>query len=112
MTLTNLTACQSMQWEFHMTDLAILLLMNLIFSIYIVGLYMDKKYNLSVIDWLNGECSTPFITTNTTQQVASEKAEKAEKQQEIYLLEERIQVLERIVTEPAYELNKKLNALK
>ncbi len=109
MTLTSLTAWQSMQWEFHMTDLAILLLIGLIFSIYIVGLYMDKKYNLSVIDWLNGECSTPFITTNTTQQVAPEKAEK---QQEIYLLQERIQVLEKIVTEPAYELNKKLNALK
>lgn len=109
MILTNLTACQSMQREFHMTDLAIILLMGLIFSIYIVGLYMDKKYNLSVIDWLNGECSTPFITANSSQQVASEKAEK---QQEIYLLKERIQVLEKIVTEPAYELNKKLNALK
>ena len=48
------------------TDLAILLLMSLIFSIYIVGLYMDKKYNLRVMDWLNGECSTPFITANTT----------------------------------------------
>jgi hypothetical protein len=70
---------------------------------------MDKKYNLSVIDWLNGECSTPFITANTSQQVAPEKAEK---QQEIYLLQQRIQVLEKIVTEPAYELNKKLNALK
>jgi hypothetical protein len=61
------------------------------------------------MDWLNGECSSPFITANTTQQLAPEKTEK---QQEIYLLKERIQVLEKIVTEPAYELNKKLNALK
>jgi hypothetical protein len=98
-----------MQREFHMTDLAIILLMSLIFSIYIVGLYIDKKYNFRVVDWLNGECSTPFITTNTAQQVAPEKAGK---HQEIYLLQERIQVLEKIVTEPAYELNKKLNALK
>ena len=92
-----------------MTNLEIILLMSLVFSLYIFGFYIDKQYNLRIVDWLNGKCSTPFITNNTTQNIEREQAQKDE---EIKALKARIEVLEKIVTEPAFELNQKLNALK
>lgn len=92
-----------------MTNLEIILIICVIFSLYVFGLYVDKQYNLRVIDWLNGNSSTPFAQTEGNQAVNTEQSEKSE---EIKVLKARIEVLEKIVTEPAFELNQKLNALK
>lgn len=92
-----------------MTNLEIILIICVIFSLYVFGLYVDKQYNLRVIDWLNGNSSTPFSKTQESQAVNIAQNEKSE---EIKVLKARIEVLEKIVTEPAFELNQKLNALK
>jgi hypothetical protein len=92
-----------------MTNLEIIVLICVIFSLYIFGLYIDKQYNLRVIDWFNGKSATPFSKTKENPVVKTEQADKVE---EIKILKARIEVLERIVTEPAFELNQKLNALK
>lgn len=69
--------------------------------------YLDAKYQWRLNDWFNGRCSNPFI--------ASEKSmlrqQLAAKDQKIDALSERIANLEAIVTEPAYELKQKINAL-
>lgn len=92
-----------------MTNLEVFLLIFVIFSLYIFGLYIDKQYNLRVIDWLNGNSSTPFSKTERNKVVSTEQANKSE---EIKVLKARVEALEKIVTEPAFELNQKLNALK
>lgn len=92
-----------------MTNLEITLLMSVVFSLYVFGLYIDKQYNLRVIDWLNGNSDTPFAKQEEAKLTSSERAQKIE---EITALKARIEVLEKIVTEPAFELNQKLNALK
>ncbi|MCU7553569.1 hypothetical protein OCL06_03020 [Alteromonas sp. ASW11-19] len=63
--------------------------------------YLDAKYQWRLNDWLNGRCSNPFERRSAT--------ETDEPRDE---LKARIETLEAIVTEPAYELNKKINALK
>jgi hypothetical protein len=57
---------------------------------------------------MNGKCSNPFIASK-----ASVQAQQLEqKDEQIKTLMERVETLEAIVTEPAYELNKKINALR
>lgn len=74
--------------------------------IWLAAAWMDKKHNWKLIDWFSGNTSNPFL---------SEKAEHTRiihrKDQQIAELIESVQVLEKIVTEPAYELNKKINQL-
>ena len=74
-------------------------------ALYGVGNWLDKRFGLQTIKWLNGE-SHSFVGCNTSssgihQPDSTDTAE----------LKERIQVLEKLVTEPAYELNKKINQL-
>jgi hypothetical protein len=92
-----------------MTNLEITLIIFVISSIYSVGFYVDKQYNLSLIDWFNGKCSTPFEKRGINKKVNVGQVNKTE---ELIALQARIQVLETIVTEPAFELNQKINALK
>ncbi len=92
-----------------MINIEIIVLMVVIFALYFLGGCIDKQYNLRIIDWLNGNCSTPFTTTKQNLEAAPEHTQK---EQEITRLKTRIEVLEKIVTEPAFELNQKLNALK
>lgn len=63
--------------------------------------WLDHRYQLRLTDWLNGETDNPFSANN-----------KQGKQDDSKGLQERIEILEKIVTEPAYELNRKINALK
>ena len=67
--------------------------------------YLDAKHNFRFIDWMNGVCSNPFEKVN------SQTMTHNTKNTTIIELKERIAVLEKVVTEPAYELNKKLNML-
>ena len=46
-----------------MTNIEFFVLMAVIFALYFLGLYIDKQYNLRVIDWLEGKCSNPFKIT-------------------------------------------------
>jgi len=92
-----------------MTNLEIILLISVVFSLYIFGLYIDKQFNLNIIDWLNGNSETPFAKQKEAQLTSSEEEQKIV---EITALKARIEVLEKIVTEPAFELNQKINALK
>ncbi|MBF7074261.1 hypothetical protein ISG33_12715 [Glaciecola sp. MH2013] len=74
--------------------------------------YVDSKYKLHFVAWFNGECSNPFKRQlNESNDNDLSAPSSLDKDREIAELKERIQVLERVVTEPAYELNKKLNAL-
>ncbi|MEP0355588.1 MAG: hypothetical protein ABJH06_15475 [Paraglaciecola sp.] len=72
--------------------------------------WLDYKKGWHLADWLNGHCSNPFIQTTQSQKVDTQQSSD-EKDALILELKERVQVLEKIVTEPAYELNKKLNQL-
>lgn len=63
--------------------------------------YLDAKHQWRLNDWLNGRCSNPF---------QRRPADRARQQRD--QLTARVEALEAIVTEPAYELNKKINALK
>lgn len=67
--------------------------------------WLDYKKGWQLVEWINGRCSNPFKHNAKTQQAATDKDLL------IQQLTERVQVLERIVTEPSYELNKKLNQL-
>lgn len=69
--------------------------------------WLDHRKDLQIIRWLNGEVSSPFKQNNNESKPIS-----VNKGDEVQQLKERIQVLERIVTEPAYELNQKLNQLR
>ncbi len=92
-----------------MTNIEVFVLMSVIFFLYLLGLYIDKQYNLRLIDWLEGKCSNPWKITELPSEAETVQAKK---EQEISLLKARIEVLEKIVTEPAFELNQKINALK
>lgn len=70
--------------------------------------YLDAKYQWRLTDWVNGKCKNPFIPdgTNNQQQLIKQKDAQIE------ALQKRVETLEAIVTEPAFELNQKINALK
>jgi hypothetical protein len=85
--------------------LTTLILLGITF--WLVAAWLDKKHQWRFISWMNGECTNPFIPSS--EQVRN--AALIEKDKTIDELKERIQVLEKIVTEPAYELNKKINQL-
>lgn len=72
---------------------------------------IDKKYNLSVNDWLNGVVASPFNSSqlNTTNSESSRA--KNETANEIEALKERVATLEKIVTDNRYELDEKLRKL-
>lgn len=88
--------------ELFVVSLGILLLSATLFMA-----WLDNKHGWQLISWFNGKVDNPF---NVSPQTNEAKALK-EKDQKIAELTERIQVLEKIVTEPAYELNQKLNRL-
>lgn len=91
-----------------MSTLSIVLLIGSITSLMLLASYLDAKFQWRFNDWMNGECSNPFIKNVTDKQQQRLK----EKDAQIETLMARIETLETIVTEPAYELNKKINALK
>ncbi|GGW91377.1 hypothetical protein [Alteromonas halophila] len=84
---------------------------SLISVVMVVGLissYLDAKYQWRLTDYFNGQCSNPFKRSET----GALKQKLAEKDAKIDALSERIATLEAIVTEPAYELKKQIDALK
>lgn len=90
-----------------MSTLSLVLLLGSITSIALLASYLDAKFQWRLHDWINGKCSNPFIANKA----ALQQQRIQEKDAQIEALMARIETLEAIVTEPAYELNKKINAL-
>lgn len=76
--------------------------------VWLAAAWLDSRHQWRLVDWMNGSCSNPFSSKSTDSVARSNNIKKDE---EITQLKERIAVLEKLVTEPAYELNKKLNRL-
>ena len=91
-----------------MANYQIFLLLGSVMAAYLLVCYLDKRFGMKLVDWCNGEVDNPFVEKK--QDVISEPTTLTETDQ-IQNLKERIAVLEKVVTEPAYELNKKINAL-
>ena len=88
-----------------MAPLKMTIIFSIIAAIYLTVCCLDHKKGWHIADWINGRCSNPFTQT--------QKATKSldDKEMLTQQLIERVQILEKIVTEPSYELNKKLNQL-
>ena len=71
-------------------------------ALYLAAAWLDHKHGWQLTRWLNGKAENPF---------SSGPKKTKPQEQDVEALKERIAVLEKIVTEPAYELNKKINAL-
>ena len=92
-----------------MESLGITLLISMFILVSLGVCYLDTRYNLRLVDWFNGSCKNPF--ENGSQNNRPSAPESSADQQTIAELKERIATLEKIVTEPAYELNQKINRL-
>lgn len=90
-----------------MNALQIVLLIMTLLSLALAVSWLDHKKGWRLAAWFNGEVANPF----QHQPDSVRQADVAEKDRIIAQLTERVQVLEKIVTEPAYELNQKLNRL-
>lgn len=64
--------------------------------------WCDAKYGWNVTAWMHGEQNSPFQTEESIPTQAEKEKE------EMRQLRERIQVLEKIVTEPSYELKRQI----
>ncbi|MBE1298372.1 MAG: hypothetical protein GJ680_00480 [Alteromonadaceae bacterium] len=67
--------------------------------------WIDAKKGWKLNAWMMGDTHSPFPSEVV-------QRDSAEETTEVSQLKERVAVLEQIVTEPVYELNKKLNSLK
>lgn len=88
-----------------MASTSVILVLVGIATLTLTMCWLDNKYQWRLVDWCNGKVSNPFAQPQKSTQSAQEQ------EQTIAALRERIEVLERIVTEPAYELNQKINKL-
>lgn len=88
-----------------MDPIKIILILMLIAAISLAVCWLDYKNNWQLADWINGRCSNPFTQT--------QESPKSQNDKDLLIkqLTERVQTLEKIVTEPSYELNQKLNQL-
>ena len=80
----------------------------LIIAAGLLSSYLDAKYQWRLNDWFSGRCTNPFIVSEKS----ALRQQLADKDEKIDALSKRIATLEAIVTEPAYELKQKINALK
>ncbi|MCW8093363.1 hypothetical protein [Alteromonas sp. ASW11-130] len=87
-----------------MSGLLILFIIVAIFGSMLAAHYVDAKWNCNFFAWLNGENVNPFQPKQSLHKRTSHS-------ENIDALKSRIETLETIVTEPAYELNRKLNQL-
>ncbi len=90
-----------------MTPLEITLLVIALLASGLFCHYLDAKHNWQLSAWFYGKPVNPFITSQ-----AAQPTDAATKDNEIAALKARIAALEAIVTEPAFELNQQLNALR
>lgn len=86
-----------------MTTLTISLLIMTLLSGYLMICWLDNKYQWKLVAWFNAEVDNPFDSQATKQ--------TQDKDRQIQQLQERIQVLEKLVTDPAWELQQKIRQL-
>ena len=91
-----------------MSTLTIIFIVACAILLSLATCYLDAKYQWRLTDWLNGTCKNPFTPHGTSNQQQLIKQKDAQ----IEALQKRVETLEAIVTEPAFELNQKINALK
>lgn len=91
-----------------MDPLKITILLSTIVAISLAICWLDHKKGWQLSDWINGRCNNPFTQT---QKATQSQQSQDDKDLLIQQLTERVQILEKIVTEPSYELNQKLNQL-
>lgn len=72
-----------------------------IFSLSFLGHWIDNKYHVQVIRWINCEVSSPFRPSPSTKEPLNTSDD----------LRVRIENLEKIVTDSRWELNEKLKKL-
>ena len=98
-----------------MDPLKITILLSIIAVISLTVCWLDHKNNWQLADWINGRCSNPFTQTHKSTHFRTTHCRTTQSLDDkdllIQQLVERVQTLEKIVTEPSYELNKKLNQL-
>ena len=83
-----------------MSSVLIALLVVLAIVLWLVASWFDAQKGWNLTGWMAGKTHSPFLIRRDFVQASSEKDKTIEE------LKERIQVLERIVTEPSYELNR------
>lgn len=91
-----------------MTHAEIAILVSTLLGLGLFCHYLDAKYQWQLSAWFYGKPVNPFLKKVAA---GAYTAAETEKDAEITALKERIAVLEKIVTEPAYELNQELNKL-
>ena len=88
-----------------MDPLKVTILLSTIAAISLTVCWLDHKKGWQLADWINGRCSNPFTQSQKVTQGLDDKNLL------IQQLAIRVQILEKIVTEPKYALNQKLNQL-
>ncbi|MCC2608139.1 hypothetical protein [Planctobacterium marinum] len=71
-----------------------------------LGYWLDHKFNTQVMGWMNMEVSSPFKSD-----VGLQSKREKRKNNEYQELRERIEILEKIVTDPRWELYQKIKNL-
>ena len=91
----------------------IIVVITLLLAASLYAAWLDHKHNWRLLDWMGGQCSNPFTQAHQSESRQSQREQPLkQKDAQIQALTERVEILEKIVTEPAYELNAKINALK
>lgn len=90
-----------------MNQVQLTLLIGGIAIVSLLAHYLDAKFQWQLNDWLKGKAENPF-----NKQRYTSTADLTDDQKTIVELKERIATLEAIVTQPAYELNQQIAALK
>ena len=78
-----------------------LLIFTGIFLMFGLVYYVDARFGWQFAAWLNGQASSPFSSIKVP----------VKQDAQIKALQERISVLEALVTDSSYELNQKINRL-
>lgn len=86
-----------------MDVLILTLVMSAMGAAWLAMAWLDHKHGWQLVSWMNGRCINPFAGKQQTPRHPDDV-------NTIRTLEERIQVLEKLVTEPAYQLNKEILA--
>ena len=91
----------------------IFLVFGLMFGLMFFGHWMDQKYNVQVIRWLNCEVPSPFKeeSSSSYNKRKSFRHHDDHQKTENEELRERIEILEKIVTDSTWELNQKIRNL-
>lgn len=88
-----------------MDILFVMLFFTLFAGLWLGAAYLDSRHQWQLVDWMNGQCRNPFARDS------HQSSAPHDKDKTIAELRARVEVLEKLVTEPAYELNRKINQL-